>query len=389
MTSVGIKALAESGDVQAMLRMAESCEAGIDGCERDILQAAEWYKKAADKKNARAARKLADCYYFSKEAENLTEAVKYYTLAAKLGEPKAMYNLAVLFERGIGAGQDFEEAFKYYLSAAKAGIFNAMYKTGDMYLKGIGTKPDFDKAFMWLNNAAGKEGVSPMAEYALAVCFRDGLGVGRNTDRAIELFQRSASGGNALALTAIGDYYYSRKETDTAKEYYERAAEQMEAGALTRLGNMSYSGDGAPEDIAAALDFYERAAELGDVEAIRTAAKIHGEAEALEIAAGFLARGAELGDIYCMYELALCYCEGKGTAVRPEDAVPILEVCAGRKYAPAEYLLGKLYTEGKGTEKDEIRGKKLIRRAAAQNYAEAENYLHTLDEAKQREKQSK
>lgn len=257
---------AHEGDVLGMLALAECYEAGR-GIDRDIVQAAKWYKSAADGGNVRAMRKIADCYYFNKEVENIAEAVKYYRKAAKAGEAKAMYNLGVFYEQGKHVPEDIETAFKYYLAAAEAGRHEGDYKAGVMYIYGKGTKPNPEKGFELLSRAAGRDGVSSNALYYLGFCYLSGIGVAADEIKGIAHLERAAREKNGLALTALGDIYLGKNFKQKAREYYIRAAEMDEPQSLVRLANMAYAGDGVETDKETAFELYERAAALGDSEA--------------------------------------------------------------------------------------------------------------------------
>ena len=58
--------------------------------------------------------------------QSLTEAAKYYLLAANQGNPQAQANLGSMYEQGLGVEQSNETALKYYQSAAKEGNKKAM-----------------------------------------------------------------------------------------------------------------------------------------------------------------------------------------------------------------------------------------------------------------------
>lgn len=265
MTIAEITKAAEGGDVLGMLALGECYEAGR-GTDRDLKEAVKWYKKSADKGNARAMRKLADCYYFNKEVENIDEAIKWYRNAAKKGEGKAAFNLGVFYEQGKRVPIDVAAAFKFYLAAAEAGRLEGAYKAGIMYIYGKGVKADAAKGFQLLEKSAGKEGVSSNALYYLGVCHLKGIATPADEVKAAACFERAAREKNGLALTALGDIYLGKDFKLKAREYFVQAAELGEPTALLRLANMAYSGDGIPVDKETAFELYARAAALGETE---------------------------------------------------------------------------------------------------------------------------
>jgi antitoxin component YwqK of YwqJK toxin-antitoxin module len=81
-------------------------------------------------------------------------AVKWFTIAAELGDALAQYNLGLIYEGGQGVPQDDEAAVKWYKLAAEQGDSGAQYNLGAMYAFGKGVIQDKVHAHMWWNIAA-------------------------------------------------------------------------------------------------------------------------------------------------------------------------------------------------------------------------------------------
>ena len=62
---------------------------------------------------------LALALYFLEEEKDYVRARLLFLQAAKKNEPKSLYNLAKIYERGLGVAQDFNEAYRYYKLAAE------------------------------------------------------------------------------------------------------------------------------------------------------------------------------------------------------------------------------------------------------------------------------
>ena len=73
---------------------------------------------------------------------------------AALGDKEAQYKLAVAYDLGQGAKQDFPEAAIWMEKAAKQGFSKAEILYGLMYTKGEGVPRDKISAYMWLSFAA-------------------------------------------------------------------------------------------------------------------------------------------------------------------------------------------------------------------------------------------
>jgi TPR repeat protein len=95
------------------------------------MQAAHWFRLAANQGNAGAKRRLGSCYL-----------------------------------NGQGVPQDPTMAFRLFQESAKAGDKDGQYWLGVCYARGDGVAPDEDNAILWLkkSEAAG----NPHAKAALA-----------------------------------------------------------------------------------------------------------------------------------------------------------------------------------------------------------------------------
>ncbi len=97
-----------------------------DGVERDFVQAANWYKIAAEQGHARSQHNLALMYESGQGVpRNTAQAAKWYRMAAEQGHAGSQNNLGALYESGDGVPQDNTIALDLYRQAAKGGDLNA------------------------------------------------------------------------------------------------------------------------------------------------------------------------------------------------------------------------------------------------------------------------
>jgi hypothetical protein len=68
---------------------------------------------------------------------------------AEQGDVAAQFQLAVLFENGLGVAQDYAEAARWYMKAAEQGDVAAQYNVALLYEKGTGLSLDLEKARYW------------------------------------------------------------------------------------------------------------------------------------------------------------------------------------------------------------------------------------------------
>lgn len=98
-----------------------------DGVEQDYVQAANWYKIAAEQGHARSQHNLALMYETGQGVpRDYAEAARRYRMAADQGHAGSQNNLGTLYESGDGVPQDNMIALDLYRQAAKRGDANAV-----------------------------------------------------------------------------------------------------------------------------------------------------------------------------------------------------------------------------------------------------------------------
>ena len=70
------------------------------------------------------------------------------------GDPRAQYNLGVIYDEGLGVQPDYSAAFSWYLKAANQGYASAQANLGVMYYTGQGVRRDYFTAYIWFYLAA-------------------------------------------------------------------------------------------------------------------------------------------------------------------------------------------------------------------------------------------
>ncbi len=80
------------------------------------------------------------------EANDLPLANKEFLAAAREGHSDSQFNLAVMYEHGIGVVKDEKEAVVWYDKSAAQGNSAAQFNLGVLYENGRGTEVDFVKA---------------------------------------------------------------------------------------------------------------------------------------------------------------------------------------------------------------------------------------------------
>ena len=68
---------------------------------------------------------------------------------AEHGHRTAAFNVAVLYEKGLGTPQDYREALRWYRKAAELGDLEAAFDVATFYENGIGIDKDPQEARKW------------------------------------------------------------------------------------------------------------------------------------------------------------------------------------------------------------------------------------------------
>ena len=154
------------------------------------------------------------------------------------GDAQALFQLAINYEQGRGVAENQQEAFYCYQQAAELGCPRGYWGMAFLYDQGkYGVKRDKKKAEE-MHRKAGAAGYAPSAS-RFGAAWPDAARV--------------------LGLTAAEAREQARTRRRAAVEGY--ASEQY------NLGVMYQTGFGLPKDMAKAREWFQKAADQGDVQA--------------------------------------------------------------------------------------------------------------------------
>jgi TPR repeat protein len=119
------------------------------------------------------------------EANNLPLAYKEFRASADEGHADSQFNVALMFEKGIGVAKDEKEAVVWYGKSAAQGNSAAQFNLGVMYENGRGTAVDFAKAHEWYRKASVQG--DPLAIGNLGMLYIRAQGVKENKTAGVAL----------------------------------------------------------------------------------------------------------------------------------------------------------------------------------------------------------
>jgi len=141
------------------------------------------------------------------------------------------------------------------------------------------------------------------AQLELAIRYRDGKEVAKDDARAMELAHKAADAGNADAMDFVGFAYLRgavvKRSPEIAIAYFKEAADES-AQAAFNLGQCYFGAQGTAQDCAKALEWWKKAAKMGNGRAAANAAMAYRSGEGVEpdaaLARQLAERAAELND---------------------------------------------------------------------------------------------
>ena len=314
-----------------------------DGVKKDISKARLWAEKAAKKGNAEAEYLLAWWNY--QNNPNSNDALQSLLKIAEKGNENAQYTIAQAYLKGNGfqrseetgidwleksaakgnsdaqytlanyyfygnsplIGKSYKKAIDYYTKAAAKGNAAAQRQLSVCLYNGVGGTQSFRDAFNWISRSLNSES-TPVAENNLGVCYATGNGTRTSAPQAIELFQKAANAGDAMAMYNLGAILLEEGQLDVKKsfEYLEKAAAKNNLLALKKLGDLYYSGKYTNQSEERAFEYYNKAAQQVPTP----------QNETLDYF--FQQQDEAYSDV--LYILSQCYANGKGVKKSVKDA---------------------------------------------------------------------
>lgn len=355
---------AESGDVSAMLKLADAYRTGygVDenaqeafswtekaanagdpaamsyvgfyydkgyGVMKDPAAAFQWYKKSAEAGYATAMIAVGDCFINGTGTEiDAQEAISWYQKAIAAGNSYGYLSLGTIYEHGTAVDADPEKALAMYLKGAEAGNPDALFRMGEVYYQGELAAQDFQEAYKWYLSAA--EAGNSYAMNRLGLLYNHGLLGEADLEKALEWYKKSAQNGNVYGAVNYADLLASGKlgepDYDSAIEYNTFAANAGNTTAMVRLGMIYEENDFEGKDYQKAKEWYEKACDAGNsVGALHLGYMMEeGRDEEPDYAAAleYFLKAVELdtNNSAAMNHLATSYYFGRGTEIDYEKA---------------------------------------------------------------------
>ena len=238
------------------------------------------------------------------------------------------------------------------------------------------------------------------ARMILGMLYAEGTGCDQDIETALALLSSSAVHGNAEAYRRMGDIYVTGKlverNIDKALECYKAAAGLGMTNAYETMGDIFRLGELLPRDVAKAIELYEIGAKEGHTTAGEKAEMLKNERERLcdigrELSTSSpdqsfraFAISASMGYVPAYKEMARSFLLGRGIKKNRSQAYLWFKkaVESGDNEALFEYAL--CYSRGIGTAFDFKRAIDLLMKAARLGNKDARDELEKLMQQRRR-----
>ncbi|MEI7864760.1 MAG: tetratricopeptide repeat protein [Chthoniobacterales bacterium] len=236
-----LKALAKSGDAQAMFQLGRAYYRG-EGVEKDPKAGATFVTKAAEAGFPEAIENMGVIYYRGNGVPlNERTAEKWFRRGAEAGSIRSKFNLGVLLREGKSIDRSNEESMKLLKEAADHGMIEAQAYLGFIYYSGDALQTsDWETAWPYLL-AAAKAG-DAAAQNNLGLICEKGFGPDlQHKDKKIaeDWFRKAALQNNAKAQAnlafILGVASPQSPHLAEATKWLIISANQNEITALKRL----------------------------------------------------------------------------------------------------------------------------------------------------------
>jgi len=172
--------------------------------------------------------------YFEGDYEGARQA---WAPLAEEGNPRALYNMATLYRRGLGVEENSERAHRFLAEAAETGFAEAQYLLAALTMRDDNaSESERQAAVRWWLTAARKG--HALSQYRLGLLYWNGEAVARDLVRGFAWVQLAAEDGLEDAQTALEtmESYLDAEQRETAAALQTELLEEADGEVVTASG---------------------------------------------------------------------------------------------------------------------------------------------------------
>lgn len=282
--------------------------------------------------------------------------------------------------------QELAHANAMFSSVADAGYSEGMFGLAEMKYQGIGMERDVDGSIELYEKAADKGNIPAM--FRLGQIYS---GDRHDMKEAVGWYTKCTEHGFAPAYSPLGDLYYDglgvESNATKAIELYRKGADAGDAWSYMRLGCIYSEGTDVQKDQEKADLMFLQAANAGIPEAqfiIATGAYEGRIPGGKSLAAEWFGRCADSVPTAC-FNLASMYCTGDGVERNPSKAFGMFKGLADNGDSDAMFQTGKMLLAGEGVDQDPHLGLEYVVKAADAGNVDAAMVVESIHRGQNRQ----
>lgn len=394
--------LAKNGNVHRQFELGQMYYYGQNGARKNIKEAENWLKKAADKGDSDAAMLLGQIY-LKGEADkvgkpNYDKAIKYFKQIVDKGSENKMEAYYYLGQCYNGKN-DYTKAINYFELSANGGYLPAQQYLADLYYQHRNVDSENRRQYIYWSERAAQNGDRSRMESLANMYLEE-----NDVDKALKWFKESAFAGNAESAFKVGMIYFDgirvRKDYSEAAKYLKQASDGGYTEADNYAGLCYLYGLGVKDNANSAAKYFAKDSNslisqfyLAVCSRLGGTRNINGELSYGEIKKKYANTTKQIYDFnefnrettvrladdgsnpMASYVLGIIYSYGIANPVNPNKAFYFFKEAGDRNVAPALTELGYCYEVGEGTTQNIVRAADCYRRAAQLGDAVAQNNM--------------
>ncbi len=299
---------------------AEKTDTEAEDTAKDEAEATE---KAAEEEATRAEE--ANSYYetgraclYGLDGQEIDLEVAYtnFEKALELGNKDANFYLGALYYDWYGGETDYMKAYTYF-DAAENNPY-AQIMLGIMYYNGESMEEDKIKGQELIDDAIAQGYIEGYVASAI-IALNDGEyeTFFEYCNKALECEEQLFA---SMVMDCLGYAYadglFVEQDYVQAMEWFEKAADLGNADAMVWIGDFYLDGQGVEQDYAKAFEWYEKGLNLGNTDSMNCIGRMYKDGLGVEQdyfqAMEWAKKSAELGNVTAMRNIAYLYENGLG-----------------------------------------------------------------------------
>ncbi|HZP88687.1 MAG TPA: SEL1-like repeat protein [Burkholderiales bacterium] len=253
----------------------------------DPTAASSLLQQAADRGCAAACNELGVCYSLGEVVgRDQARAYDLFLRGAHLGDPHAQYNVARCYAEGEGVQSDATQALHWFRQAANRGLLDGALELARMLLEEGRSQENMGDGLSVLKQAA--DAGHAQAQYEFARQLERGAGAEPDFLSALHYLHEAADQHHSDAMFRLATILHQgtgldRAYPEQAAVWFKRLVDEHQHGyAAQILGVMHAQGKGVPLDLVRAEALFQRAAALGQNDALLNLALLRAGPSALQ-----------------------------------------------------------------------------------------------------------